>query len=50
MGQRRTIQYVIEIAHDDEELTPLEADLTFRERLCECMHGVFPVHVGRVEG
>jgi hypothetical protein len=48
MGQRRTIQYVVEISHDEEEHTFVEADVVFRERLRDCLSGVFPVHVGRV--
>lgn len=48
MGQTRTIQYVVEIAHDDDEMTGLEADIVFRERLRDAMNGVFAVHVGRV--
>lgn len=46
---QRTIQYVVEIGHDDEVITPLEADIVFRERLGDALGGVFAVHVGRVQ-
>lgn len=45
---QRTIQYVVEISHDTEQMSELEADVTFRERLRDALGGVFPVHIGRV--
>lgn len=44
----KTIQYVIEISHDDDRVTALEADIAFREKIAETFDGVFGVHVGRV--
>lgn len=45
---RKTIQYVVEISHDDEQISALEADLKFRETLADALSGIFPAHVGRV--
>lgn len=45
---RKLTQYVLEVAHDDEQITPLEADIVFRERLADAFAGVFAIHVGRV--
>lgn len=45
---QKTIQYVIEIDHDDEMISSLEADLVFRERMASAFDGVFGVHIGRV--
>lgn len=46
---RKLTQYVLEIAYDDEQITELEADLVFRERLAATFSGVFAIHVGRVQ-
>lgn len=46
---QKTIQYVIEVGHDDEVISPLEADIVFRERIADALGGVFAVHVGRVQ-
>lgn len=45
---QKLIQYVIEISHDEEVISPLEADIVFRERLASAFDGVFAIHVGRV--
>lgn len=46
---QKTTQYVIEVAYDDEQITELEADIVFRERLRDALSGVFSVHIGRVQ-
>lgn len=46
---RRTIQYVLEVSHDPEQISSLEADLVLRERLTAALGGVFAVHLGRVQ-
>ena len=46
---RKTTQYVIEVSFDDEQITELEADITFRERLRDALNGVFALHIGRVQ-
>jgi hypothetical protein len=46
---QKTIQYVVEISHDEDIISPLEADLTFRERMAGAFDGVFPLHIGRVQ-
>lgn len=45
---QKTIQYVIEISHDEEMISSLEADLVFRERMASAFDAVFPMHIGRV--
>lgn len=45
---QKTIQYVVEISHDDEMITPLEADILFRERIAAAFDAVFPMHIERV--
>lgn len=46
---QRTTQYVIEVAFDDEQISELEADIVFRERLRDALAGVFATHIGRVQ-
>lgn len=45
---QKLIQYVIEISHDEEIVSPLEADIVFRERMAGAFEGVFAMHIGRV--
>jgi hypothetical protein len=45
---QKTIQYVVEISHDDELIPALEADIVFRERMAASFDAVFGVHIGRV--
>lgn len=44
----KTIQYVVEIAYDEDLTTALEADIVFREKIAKTFYDVFGVHVGRV--
>lgn len=46
---QKTTQYVIEIGYDDEQMSELEADLVFRDRLRDALGGVFATHIGRVQ-
>ena len=46
---QKTTQYVIEVAFDDEQISELEADIVFRERLRDALTGVFAMHIGRVQ-